>query len=331
MPSFEIPDGPTTVKLAGSVTDAAAPRTGSIVFTVNNKSGEGRAARLSVQVAGQSKADWFVIDGEAQRNIAAGASETVTVNISVPASESAGDYPFRLRVVAVNDPDNDFADGPATTAHADKTGGGGGGGKAWIWIVVAVLVLLVIGGITAWLLMPPDEPDVAPTETPTETAAPTTATVPDLVGKTVAEAQPLAKDFDFTPVPGTADGKVPSTIVSQAPNAGTTQPIGNPLKVTFDPGVVVPSLIGFNTDTAVNKLNSVGLHVQSSTTRCESSGTAGLILDQDPKADQTVAKNSGVKVVVRAVDGRIGTRILPCGRPFIIRRLDQSVLPVINR
>ena len=39
-----------------------------------------------------------------------------TIKVSAPKDVAAGDYPFKLRAVAVNDPDNDHAEGPVATA-----------------------------------------------------------------------------------------------------------------------------------------------------------------------------------------------------------------------
>jgi hypothetical protein len=51
MPSFEIPDGPTTVALK---TEAGFHK-GNAVFGVTNKTGEGLTARFSVQVQGTAR------------------------------------------------------------------------------------------------------------------------------------------------------------------------------------------------------------------------------------------------------------------------------------
>ena len=333
MPSFEIPDGPTTVKLSGSLTDAKAPRTGSVVFAVNNKAGDTRSGRLSIQVAGQTKAEWFAIDGEQERKFdPSPASQTVTVKLSVPGEVAAGNYPFRLRVVAVNDPDNDFADGPATTAEV-AAGVVPKPPKMWLWIVLAVVLLAVIGGVLWFVLKPkPDGPPIivptpsasAPTPTPSPTpSVPTTATVPNLVGKTLAEAGPLAGDFDLTPVAGQAAGKAPDTILQQAPAADSVQNKGIPLKVTFDPGVIVPPLNGQNPEQAINTLNRAGLHVQSSTTRCVENGTAGLIVDSQPKPNDRVASGSGVVVFVAVIDGMIGRTRFACGRRFEMQKIEM--------
>ncbi|MBA2920484.1 PASTA domain-containing protein [Sphingomonas sp. MAH-20] len=315
MPTFEIPDGPATVKVSGGdIADKQAPRTGSAVFNVTNKSPETRAGRLSVQVAGQTKREWFTIDGEQERNFAAGETQTANIKILVPPDVVAGDYPFRLRVVAVNDPDNDHADGPVTTAQVGKAVNGGGS-KAWIWIVIALVVLAAIGaGLYFWLSPSPSPkptptPTVSPSPTPTEA---NTAPVPDLKGKTLDEAATLAQGFELVQVAGQPGGAQPKTIVSQSPEFGKTLTRGFPIKVTYDPGVEVPPLTG-NTDQAVRTLSPIGLHVASSRSRCEATGTVGEIVDQNPKPHAMVASGGGVDIVIRSRGGFIGRMKFPCG------------------
>lgn len=348
MPSFEIPDGPATVKLTEGA-DATTPRTGSIVFTVNNKSGEVRSGTLSVQVAGQSKAEWFAIDGEHERGFDSANSETVTIKIAVPNSVAAGNYPFRLRVVAVNDPDNDHTDGPATTVEVPPPPPPLPVPKPkWPWIVGALVLLAVIGGL-AWAYWPkPDGPvdpvateTAAPTpEVTTEAASPTpevTALIPDVVGKTLAEATPLATLFVLTPVMAQGGDKPVDQIYAQLPAADSVQNKGIPLRVTIDPGVEVPDLRGTDTSGAVRRLQQIGLHVQSSTTSCDANAVDGQITAQQPGPSERVKANSGVNITVAAVGGTIGRFAVRCRQRFdgVIRMeqmervRDRSV--IINR
>ncbi len=320
MPSFEIPDGPTTVKLVSSLADAKAPRTGSVVYSVNNKASDTRAGRLSVQAVGQTKAEWFTIEGEQERKFDPANSETVSVKLSVPGDVAAGNYSFRLRVVAVNDPDNDFADGPSATAEvAAPVDTGGGGIKPWVWIVAALVLLVIIGGALFYFLhkpsgeTPPPEPTVTATATATTAA---TAPVPDLSGHTLAEAKTLAVDFKVNSVPGAVGGKPPTTVISQIPAAGTVQTKGFPIEVTVDPGVVVPKVADESLTNAINILNSRGLKVASASTHCENSGVDGAVISQDPAQDAVVSSAQGVTLVVRDVPQQS-----PNGMIMLCRRL----------
>jgi hypothetical protein len=146
MPSFQIPDGPVTIEASRS-SDATA------VYTVKNVSGGSRDARLSVVVSGQSKTEWFSIDGNLERAIPAGQEQTVVIRVKMPREAPEGDYHFRLRAVEVNDTDNDFVEGPVTVAKLgppppptrDWT---------WLWILLGLLALLAIGGGLYYALRP---------------------------------------------------------------------------------------------------------------------------------------------------------------------------------
>lgn len=148
MPTFEIPDGPTSVELKRSGNaQNPGPATGSVAFSVTNKSDDGCAGRLSVVTSGASKLEWFAIDGDRERTFGAGETQTATIKVSAPAATAAGDYPFRLRAVAVNDPDNDHAEGPVATAKVPPAVGPTPvGPKWWLWILIGVVVLLLIIG-----------------------------------------------------------------------------------------------------------------------------------------------------------------------------------------
>ena len=313
MPTFEIPDGPTTVELKRSG-DAAnpGPATGSIVFNVTNKSEDSCAGRLSVVPSGNSKEEWFTIDGDRERTFASGETQTATIKVSAPKEVAAGDYPFRLRAVAVSDPDNDHAEGPVATAKVPapiiKNGI-----PWWVWLIIALVVLAGVGAGLYFAFIDRDKkPDVTNNVVNAPTPAATTA-VPNFVDKTVEQAKAEAQGFNLAEQPGTASGKAPRTILSQLPAAGSQQVTGAVIQVTFDPGVTVPSVIGQDPAQAIRTLQGVPLHIQQSTTRCEPSGTPDQILDQDPKPGAVVTKDSGVNVVVRTVGGVFGTTRVRCG------------------
>lgn len=144
MPTFEIPDGPTSIEAPRSG-DPATPRPAeaAAVYSVTNTSSDSLDGRLSVVVSGASKAQWFTIDGDRERTFGAGETQTATIKASFPPDVAGGDYPFRLRVIAVNDPDNDHAEGPMTTAKLAATGVVVVK-KSWLWLWILLGVLAVI-------------------------------------------------------------------------------------------------------------------------------------------------------------------------------------------
>jgi len=224
MPTFEIPDGPTTVELKRAP-DATA--TGSIVFNVTNKSGDSCAGRLSVVPSGNSKEAWFAIDGDRERTFAAGETQTATIKVTAPRDVAAGDYPFRLRAVAVNDPDNDHAEGPVATAKVPAPPAPVPHKSLWwLWLLIALLVLALIGG-GVWFAFLRDK-------------GPKTVPAPDFTVMTVDQAKKDPKGFKLIDNPGQPGGKPAGTIVVQDPAPKAPVLPGQTIKLTFDPGAPTP-------------------------------------------------------------------------------------------
>ncbi|MGK6320282.1 FG-GAP-like repeat-containing protein [Sphingomonas sp. DT-204] len=168
MSSFEIPDGPATVALTSG--DGQSPYSGTAVYAVTNKSPHPVSGRPSVQVTGTAKAEWFTIKGEAVRQFAPGESQTIEVAISVPPNTPSGDHKFRLRVVAVNDPDNDHMESPIGTFTVPSRGAS----KFPWWILIAALGALALAALLLALFVWPGylrpKPQASPTPRPVPTA-----------------------------------------------------------------------------------------------------------------------------------------------------------------
>ncbi len=70
------------------------------------------------------------------------------VRVRFPADAPEGEYRFRLRAIAVNDPDNDHVEGPATVARLGPVGTVEKKSLLWLWILLGVLAALaVVGGL----------------------------------------------------------------------------------------------------------------------------------------------------------------------------------------
>ena len=150
MSSFQIPEGPSQVAQGGTA-----------VFSVNNTTEETMQGKLSVQVSGGADAAWFPIDGERERPFPAKLGETVQVKVTVPPATPPGDYRFRLRVAAVNDPDNDTAESPPVTVTVTAAPPPPPKKGFPIWaIILIVLAVLAAAGFGVWKLLDrPDKPE----------------------------------------------------------------------------------------------------------------------------------------------------------------------------
>lgn len=226
MPSFEIPDGPTTVALKSE----GGFYKGSAVFSVTNKTGEGLTARLGVQIQGDGKPEWYQVQGEAERPVAAGETQTVTVVAKIPGTTPAGQHRIKLRATNVNDPDNDSTDGSAAAVTIPAPAAAKPQPKPFPWWILAVVggvLVLVIGVIIAIVVMTGG------------------SKVPSVVGQPYAEAVKALDKAGYTVVKRLdqeSGDQPPETVLTQNPTAGTkakkTDSIG--LTVAIAVAVVEP-------------------------------------------------------------------------------------------
>ena len=103
--AFVITTATNTVLLGGD-------RVGAAAFTVTNQTGRAFRARSSLVALDPTQAGWLTLVGTAERDYPIGGTEQVSVGVAVPPEAAAGRYPFRLDVVSVVLPDEDWAQGP---------------------------------------------------------------------------------------------------------------------------------------------------------------------------------------------------------------------------
>jgi beta-lactam-binding protein with PASTA domain len=303
MPSFEIPDGPTTVALK---TEAGFHK-GNAVFGVTNKTGEGLTSRFSVQVQGNGKAEWYSIQGEPERPVAAGETQTVTVVAKIPAATPAGQHRIKLRATNVNDPDNDSTESAVATVTIPAVAKQPTTKKPFPWWIIAVaagVLVLVIGVIIAVVVMGggPKVPKVVGLDYP--------AAVAELKKKGYAAA-PEVKE----PAPDKPLGKV----FKQEPEAGKKADpkiVIVKLIVAGVPTIAVPSVAGLDYPSAVAALEKSGFKVGPAIEEVSSEQALGLVFKQEPAADaQADPKTAEVKLTVAV--GETATVPNVAGRPLV--------------
>lgn len=286
MPSFEIPDGPTTVALK---TEAGFHK-GNAVFGVTNKTGEGLTARFSVQVQGNGKAEWYSIQGEPERPVASGETQTVTVVAKIPATAPAGEHRIKLRATNVNDPDNDSTESAVSTVKIPAVVKPPVKKKPFPWWIIAVaagVLVLVIGVIIAVVVMGggPKVPKVIGLDYPAAVAA---------LKEKGYEAEPQINEA----APDKPQGKV----FKQDPDGGKKadpKTVKVKLTVAGVPTVAVPSVTGLDYPTAVALLEKSGFKVGPAAEEVTSDKGVGLVFRQDPAAnDQADPATAEVKLTV---------------------------------
>jgi hypothetical protein len=164
-------------------------RPGEIVFTVSNTGNRPVRGRARPVLPANTPAEWFTIVGAAERDFAPAATQQYTVQANPAATAIGGRYLLRLDMIGVQNPDEEFAEGPTVTvevAPAQPVA------KPFPWWIVAVglgglLVLAVLAFVVIRLLSGNDEP---PTAEPI-TVQPITASA-DIMA--VMEIEELATD-----------------------------------------------------------------------------------------------------------------------------------------
>jgi hypothetical protein len=192
---FAITTSTNTVILGGN-------RRGQAVFSVSNISGGFTHGRAHLVPQNPIATPWLSIQGETERDFPTATTQQFSVAINVPANAPPGQYVFRLDMVGVDNPDEDFSQGPGVTFEVAVVPVP----KFPWWIVaVATVALLAIVGVIVVL------------------ALNRKATVPDVSGITqaAAERQLQAEGFKLGEVQRSFSGAVPKDVViGTNPSAG---------------------------------------------------------------------------------------------------------------
>jgi len=152
---------PFSITAATDTVRLDAQGRGSTTFTVSNRSGQLRRGRARLVTSDPGQASWLSVDGEAERNFTADGTQQYTVQVAPPPGSPAGRYTFGLDVVSVENPDEEWSQGPKVAfevapSPVKKP-------FPW-WIVVVVAAVLLVGGLIAWLMSRGDGKPAAPQE-----------------------------------------------------------------------------------------------------------------------------------------------------------------------
>jgi beta-lactam-binding protein with PASTA domain len=128
--------------------------------------------------------------------------------------------------------------------------------------------------------------------------------VPDVEGKSLADAKKTLEDKGFTvgrtsttPSQTVAKGDV----ISTDPGAGEKQSPDEPVAVVVSSGMSMPGLLGQNGDSAANRLRSMGLKVTVQKKQVEGK-EPNTVISQDPSEGTGVSRGDEVTIVVNKRD-----------------------------
>jgi len=126
-----------------------------VSFTVSNTGPKPIAGRAKLVPLGSAKAAWLNLDGEQERNFAKGEAHQLTVHIAVPPGTPVGKYSFRLNIISVENPDDEFTEGPSFSFEVKELTVAQAPARKFPWWIVAIAGVLVVGGgLITWLLIP---------------------------------------------------------------------------------------------------------------------------------------------------------------------------------
>lgn len=278
--AFEITAAANRVQLG-------ANRKAQTAFTVSNVLGRPMRGRVKVVAEEGAEAGWFTVAGPEVRDFAAGATDQVRVDLAVPAGVAEGDYPFRLDVVAEENPDELSARGQSVhlqvpASEAPK--------KPFPWWIVAVAaaVLVAVVAVVLWLVLADSGVDV-----------------PDVEGRPADVAQALLEnagfvvevetDFETQEEPGTVLGREP---------AGDSLEEGSTVTLRVAGRIDAPPLGGKSLAEARQLLQEQGLRLTSA---WEEPGGTGVV-NQHPGAGERIDPGGGVGVLLGVKDTWVKAR-----------------------
>lgn len=84
-----------------------------LAVSVANTSGKEIQALARIVAIGQTKAEWLTLTGNQERRFPVGGTQQFVVRIAVPEGTQPGKYSLRLNAASVQNPDEEYAEGPA--------------------------------------------------------------------------------------------------------------------------------------------------------------------------------------------------------------------------
>ncbi|HEX8738164.1 MAG TPA: PAN domain-containing protein [Pyrinomonadaceae bacterium] len=149
-----------TISTPTQTLKADANGTATTVFTVTNTHSRPLRGIAKIKALGSTQGEWLKIDGETERDFAAGGTHQFTAAFNKPkpvppptATQPAQSFPFRVDVISAINPDEDFTEGPVVTVEIAelKVEPPKPPVKWWWWLIIGLGILLVVGLIVGLL------------------------------------------------------------------------------------------------------------------------------------------------------------------------------------
>ena len=268
-----------------------------VSFTASNTGPKSIAGRAKLVPLGSTKTAWLSLDGEQERNFAKGEAHQLSVHIAVPPGTPVGKYSFRLNIISVENPDDEFTEGPSVSFEVKElTVAQAPARKFPWWIVVIAGVLVLGGGLITWLLIPQK------------------VAVPEMIGMSYQEAlksldvRKLKLSAKETKVTGI---RQPGIVVEQSPPPRQVVRVGSGVTLVVEVApqtISVPKIIGESVKKAKDLLTD--LVYEQVGEKITGKFSPGVVVEQNPARGTKVPPGTKVAAFVEAesvqVPGLIG-------------------------
>jgi eukaryotic-like serine/threonine-protein kinase len=240
-----------------------------VSFTASNTASKPITGRAKLVPTGSTKEGWLTLDGAHERKFAKGEAHQFTARISVPPGTPAGKYAFRLNIISVENPDEDFTEGPSVSFEVKELAPAATPPRKFPWWIVAVAAVVILGaGLITWLLIP------------------TKVAVPNLVGTSYEqavkhlEAAKLKLARKETKTTGT---QKPDIVIEQSPKANDLLPVGSGVTLVVEgtpQTISVPKIVGESVEEAKELLTD--LVYEQVGEKITGKFSPGVVVEQNP-------------------------------------------------
>lgn len=253
-------------------------RKGEATFTVTNGSTRSVRAQIRLRSLEEAKGEWLSLAGEAERDFTPEGTQQVAVKVQMPAGTPSGKHSFRVDVVSVENPDEDYSEGPVVALRMGLPARPARPFPWWILIVVSAALVLITALV--YLLIPKK------------------VDVPNVVQLSLEDAKKKidALGLAIKEIPQESDEKE-GTVIDQKPKEGKIKKGGTiELTVAVVAMVDVPRVTGRAFQEAAKEIARSGLTVEK-IAKEDPAALEEMVLDQEPKEGR-IKKGGAIKLTV---------------------------------
>jgi len=151
-----------TIQAAQNKINVDKKGNGTLSFTITNVFGE------TINMGGKFYSDdsalngWASVQEPVERELTDQETDTVMVNLDVPAGTKPGQYKFSFLLFSVDNPSLDFTRSdpvmievpePEAVPEPEKFTM-----KGWMWLIIGIVLLSIVGGIVMYVVSSPNKP-----------------------------------------------------------------------------------------------------------------------------------------------------------------------------